>query len=211
MQFTTTGKPVDGPLATDRPHVLNFSGSYLLKWFGMQTTLGVIQTIAQGSPKSTCIPVVDSTSSCQYYDQRGTWATFSQDPNTGTFSVDKVEHDARMPLYTQTDFSFGHAFRVSKSNEAMKLAFEFNALNLLNQHAIMSYTPNPFGRNNQWLSFKVPKTVNPLGTDVQKFLTGYNLAAEATAQGGMVRNSRYGLPFLFQNSRTLRLGVRFVF
>jgi Carboxypeptidase regulatory-like domain/TonB-dependent Receptor Plug Domain len=211
MQFTTTGKPVDGPLATDRPHVLNFSGSYLLKWFGMQTTLGVIQTIAQGSPKSTCIPVVDSTSSCQYYDQRGTWATFSQDPNTGIFSVDKVEHDARMPLYTQTDFSLGHAFRVSKSNEAMKLAFEFNALNLLNQHAIMSYTPNPFGRNNQWLSFKVPKTVNPLGTDVQKFLTGYNLAAEATAQGGMVRNSRYGLPFLFQNSRTLRLGVRFVF
>src|SRR6267143_1494305 len=178
MQFTTTGKPVDGPLGTDRPHVLNASGSYLLKWFGMQTSLGVIQTIAQGSPKSTCIPVVDSTSSCQYFDQRGTWATFTQDPNTGTFSVDKVEHDARMPLYTQTDFSFGHAFRVSKSNEAMKLAFEFNALNLLNQHAIMSYTPNPFGRNNEWLSFKVPKTVNPLGTDVQKFLTGYNLAAE---------------------------------
>jgi hypothetical protein len=208
MQFTTSGKPVDGPLGTDRPHVLNFSGSYLLKWFGMQTTLGVIQTIAQGSPKSTCIPVVDSTSSCQYYDQRGTWATFSQDPNTGIFSVDKVEHDARMPLYTQTDFSFGHAFRVSKSNEAMKLAFEFNALNLLNQHAVMSYTPNPFGRNNEWLSFA---DSSALGTNVKKFLTGYNLAAEATAQGGMVRNSRYGLPFLFQNSRTLRLGVRFVF
>jgi len=209
MQFTTTGKPVDGPLGTDRPHVLNASGSYLLKWFGMQTSLGVIQTIAQGSPKSTCIPVVDSTSSCQYFDERGTWATFTQDPNTGIFSLGSVEHGARMPLYTQTDFSLVHAFKVSKSNEAMRLAFEFNATNLLNQHAVMSYTPNPFGRGNEWLSFATKS--NALGTDVQKFLTGYDLAAESTAQGGMVVNSRYGLPFLFQNARTLRLGVRFTF
>jgi hypothetical protein len=208
MQFTTTGEPVDGPLSTDRPHVLNMSGSYLLKWFGMQTSLGIIQTIAQGSPKSTCVPVVDSTSSCQFFGQRGTWATFSQDPNTGVFSVDRVEKDARMPLYTQTDFSLIHAFKVSKTNEAMRLAFEFNALNILNQHAIMSYTPNPFGRNNQWLGFTT--TANPLGTDVQKFMTGYDVAAEATAEG-LVQNSRYGLPFLFQSARTLRLGVRFTF
>jgi hypothetical protein len=175
----------------------------------MQTSLGVIQQIAQGSPKSTCVPVVDSTSSCQFFDQRGTWATFRQDPNTGIFSVDKVEHDARMPVYTQTDLSLIHSFKVSKTNEAMRLAFEFNAINVLNQHAVMSYLPNPFGRNNEWLSF--PTTANALGTDVQKFLTGYDVAKEATAQRNMVVNSRYGLPFLFQNARTLRLGARFTF
>ena len=209
MQFTTTGQPVDGPLPTDRPHVVNMSGSYILNWFGMQTTLGVIQTVAQGTPKSTCVPVVDSTSSCQFFDQRGTWATFSQDPNTGVFSLASVEHGARMPLYTQTDFSLGHSFKVNKTNEAMRMAFEFNAINLLNQHAVMSYLPNPFGRNNEWLSFST--TANPLGTNVQKFLTGYDVAAEATAQGNMVLNSRYGKPFLFQSARTLRLGVRFTF
>ncbi len=213
MQYTTTGKVVDGPLGTDRPHVLNMSGSYLLKWFGMETSLGLIQTIAQGTPKSTCIPVVDSTSSCQFFDQRGTWATFSQDPNTGIFSLDKVQHDARMPFYTQTDLSLIHAFKVSKSNEAMRLAFEFNALNLFNQHAIMAYNPNPFGRNNQWLTFG--SNANALGTDVQKFLTGYDVAAEANAQSTpkqeMLLNSRYGLPFLYQSARTLRLGVRFTF
>jgi len=213
MQYTTTGKVVDGPLGTDRPHVLNMSGSYLLKWFGMETSLGLIQTIAQGTPKSTCIPVVDSTSSCQFFDQRGTWATFTQDPNTGTFSLDKVQHDARMPFYTQTDLSLIHAFKVSKSNEAMRLAFEFNALNLFNQHAIMAYNPNPFGRNNQWLTFG--SNANALGTDVQKFLTGYDVAAEANAQSTpkqeMLLNSRYGLPFLYQSARTLRLGVRFTF
>lgn len=208
MQYSTTGKVADGPLGTDRPNVLNMAGSYTVKWFGMETMFGVVQTIAQGSPKSTCVPVVDSTSACQFFDKRGTWATFSQDPNTGVFSLDKVEHDARMPVYTQSDFSLNHSFKVSKSNEAMRLGFEFNALNLLNQHAVMSYLPNPFGRNNEWLQFT---DASLLGTDVKKFLTGYDVAAEATAQGGMVVNSRYGKPFLFQSARTLRLGVRFTF
>lgn len=208
MQFTTTGKVSDGPLGTDRPNVLNMSGAYTVKWLGMQSTFGVIQTVAQGTPKSTCVPVVDSTSACQFYDKRGTWATFAQNPTTGAFSVTGVQQDARMPVFTQTDFSFGHSFKVSKTNEAMRLAFEFNALNLLNQHAVMSYLPNPFGRNNEWLLFS---DSSALGTNVKKFLTGYNVATEATAQGSMVLNSRYGLPFLLQPSRTMRLGVRFVF
>jgi hypothetical protein len=72
----------------------------------------------------------------------------------------------------------------------------------------MSYMPNPFGRNNKRLKFS---DSSPLGTNVQKFLTGYDVANEATAQSGMVVNSRYGLPFLFQSARTMRLGVRFSF
>jgi outer membrane receptor protein involved in Fe transport len=209
MSFTTTGKPLDGPLGTDRPNVLNMSGYYTLRWFGMDTSFGVIQTFAQGTPKSTCVPVVDSTSACQFYgDQRGTFANFVQDPSTGVFTVASVEKNARMPMYTQTDFSLNHSFHVSKTREAMRLGLEFNASNIFNQHAVLSVAPNPFGRNNQWLKFT---DTSVLGTDVNKFLTGYDLAGEATAQGGMVRNSRYGLPFLFQGARNLRLGIRFTF
>ena len=113
-----------------------------------------------------------------------------------------------MPLLTQTDFSFGHSFKVSKANEAMRLAFEFSAINLLNQHAVLSVNPNPLGRGNQYLKFT---DSSPLRTDVKKFLTGYDVAAEMTAQSGLITNSRYGLPFLFQNARTMRLGVRFIF
>jgi len=43
----------------------------------------------------------------------------------------------------------------------------------------------------------------------QKLLTGYDLAAEANAQGGLVLNSRYGKPVLLQNARALRLAVKF--
>jgi|HubBroStandDraft_6_1064221.scaffolds.fasta_scaffold16294_2 outer membrane receptor protein involved in Fe transport len=208
MQYTTTGKVMDGVLPTDRPNVINFSGYYLLKWFGQETTFGLTQSIAQGTPKSTCVPVVDSVSSCQFYDQRGTFATFAQDPTTGLWSVTNVDHNARMPWFTQTDFNLGHSFGVSKKNEAMRLAFDFNATNILNQHAILSVSPTPFGRGNQWLSFS---DNSALGTNVQKFLTGYDLAKEANAQGGLVLNSRYGTPILLQNARTLRLGVKFVF
>jgi len=208
MQFTTSGKVMDGPLATDRPNVLNVSGYYLLKWRGTQTSFGVIQTVAQGTPNSTCVPVVDSTSSCQFYDQRGTFANFSQDPNTGIWTVGSVDHNARMPMLTQTDFSLSPSFKVSKTNEAMRLTFELNATNLFNQHAILSKYPNPFAQGTEWLAF--PTTSNALLTDVHKFLTGYNVAAEASSQG-LVLNSRYGLPFLFQNSRNLRLGVKFTF
>jgi len=208
MQFTTSGKVADGPLGTDRPHVLGMAGSYTVRWFGMETSFGLIQTVAQGSPKSTCVGVVDSTSACQFYDQRGTWATFAQDQATGAFSVTSVDHHARMPFLTQTDFNLGHSFKVSKTNEAMRLAFEASAINLLNQHAVLSVSPNPFAQGNEYLKFS---DNSPLGTDVKKFLTGYDVAAEATAQGKLIKNSRYGAPFLFQNARTLRLGVRFIF
>ena len=208
MQYTTSGKVMDGPLSTDRPNVLNMSGYYTLRWLGMETTFGIIQLVAQGTPKSTCIPVVDSTSSCQFYEQRGTFAHFTQDPTTGVWSLGSVEHNARMPLYTQTDFNLGHSFKVSKSNEAMRLGFELNASNLFNQHAVLSVYPNPLGRGTEWLSFS---DSSPLGTNVLKFLTGYNPVTEFNNQGGMVANTRYGLPFLFQNSRTMRLAVRFTF
>ncbi|MGB7847252.1 MAG: carboxypeptidase regulatory-like domain-containing protein [Candidatus Acidiferrum sp.] len=209
MQYTTTGKVVDGPLATDRPNVLNMSGYYPIKWLGMLTTVGLIQTVAQGSPKSTCVPVVDSASSCQFYDQRGTWANFAQDPTTGVFNLTSVEHGARMPLYTQTDLSLAHGFKVSKTNEAMRLTFEFDAYNLLNQHAVLSVSPDPFHGTNQYLKFADP--TNPAGANVSKFLTGYDVAAEATAQGNMILSSHYGLPILLQSARTMRLGVRFNF
>ena len=205
MQYTTSGKVVDGPLGTDRPNVLNMSGSYILRWFGMESTFGLIQSIAQGSPKSTCVPTVDSASSCQFYDQRGTWANFAQDPVTGVFSVTSVETGARMPTYTQTDFSLAHSFKVSKSNEAMRLTFEFEASNILNQHAVVSVSPSPF--RTSYLTFPTL----PQDQATLKFLTGYDVAAEATAQGNLILNSRYGLPLLFQTSRTMRLGVRFNF
>lgn len=206
MQYTTTGAVVDGVLGTDRPNVLTAAGFYPLRWLHMDSTLGLIQTIAQGTPKSTCVPVVDSTSSCQFWGQRGDWANISRDA-TGNLVLDGVQSGARMPVYKQTDLNLSHSFGVSKTNEALRLSFEVNVINILNQHAVLAYNPNPFAQSNEFIKLS---DSSQLGYNVQKFLTGYDPIAEANAQG-LIKSSRYGLPILYQGARAVRLGTRFTF
>jgi len=209
MQYTSSGKVTDGPLGTDRPNVVAAAGSYNLKWLGMMSTVGIVQTIAEGSPRSTCIPVIDSTSSCQFYDQRGQWASLTHD-GTGNLILGGVDTGARMPVYTQTDFNIDHSIGLSKSNEALKLTFEFNVLNLFNQHADLADNPNPFAQSNEWLLFPPTPSEAPAIYDYLTALTGYNAVSRANSQG-LILNSAYGKPILFQNARTVRLGVKFNF
>jgi hypothetical protein len=207
MQYTTSGKVMDGPLSTDRPHVVTGTGFYRLKWWRMETTFGATQIIAQGSPKSTCVPVIDSTSSCQYFDQRSEFANLARDAS-GNLVLSSVTMGARMPMFYQTDFNFGHQFGVSKTNEAMKLAFEWNVTNILNNASVLSVNPNPFAQANEWLAFS--SKANWAGYDFLTALTGYDPVARANAQS-LTLNSQYGLPFLFQSRRTMRMAVRFIF
>jgi hypothetical protein len=208
MQYTTSGKVMDGVLSTDRPNVVTMVGFYRLRWWGMETTFGVNQLIGQGSPKSTCVPVIDSTSSCQYWDQRGDFANIHRDSATGNLVLDSVTSGARMPNYYETDFNFGHQFRVSKTNEAMRLGFEWNVLNLLNNASVLAVNPNPFAQNNEWLSFN--SSANWAGYDFLTALNGYDPIARSNAQTRTL-NSQYGLPFLLQNRRTMRMAIRFTF
>jgi hypothetical protein len=208
MQFTTSGKVMDGPLSTDRPNVLTMVGAYTLKWWGMETTLGANQIVAQGSPKSTCVPVIDSTSSCQYWDQRSDFANLTRDSATGNLVLGSVTNGARMPKYAETDFNFSHQFSVSKTNEAMKLRFEWNVLNLFNNDSILAVDPNPFAQATEWLAF--PSTANAAGYDFLTALKGYDPVAMANSQS-LVLSGTYGKPFLFQNRRNMRMTLRFVF
>jgi outer membrane receptor protein involved in Fe transport len=214
MQYTTTGKLNDGPLATDRPNTFFVNGYYSLKWWGMTTRFGGTQFVEQGTPKSTCVPVIDSTSACQYWDQRGEFANIHRDPSTGNLVLDSVTMGARTPKFVQTNFNIGHDVGISKSNEAMKLTFELNIINLFNNDSPLAYNPNPFASTNEWLKF--PSAANAAGTDFLTALTGYNPLAvgnsEAAAKTAtIIYNNRYGLPFLFQNRRALRFTVGFTF
>jgi Carboxypeptidase regulatory-like domain/TonB dependent receptor len=208
MQYTTTGKVVNGVLGTDRPNVLTINSYYPLRWFGQETTFGIIQSVAQGSPKSTCVPVVDSTSSCQFWGQRGTFANINRDPATGNLVLAGVDTGARMPWYTQTDFNLGHSFAVSKAHEGMRIAFEATVQNIFNQRAVLAVQPNPFAQANEFLKFT--NLALPLGYDVKAFLTGYDPIAHANSEG-LTLNSKYNKPILFQGARTMRLGVKFIF
>jgi hypothetical protein len=212
MQFTTFGKIMDGVLSTDRPHVIGGVGYYRLKWLGMETTLGLTQIIASGSPKNTCISTIQSGSSCQFFAQRGTFVDITPDA-AGNWVEGAVHHDARTPWYTQTDVNFGHELKPSKTREAMRLRFEWNVLNALNQANVLQYQPNPtFGSQN--ISLQDP--TNPTGLDFKTLMTGWDPFAAANATkykvaSPLTLSSRYGLPFLFQTRRTMRMAVKFIF
>jgi hypothetical protein len=109
------GKPDDGPLATDRPHTAKAFLYYRLKWKGMETDLGVTQSAFQGTPISSCLPVVGTSSACQWMEQRGNFVQLSRAPNGDIVKGDVVK-DARTDPFINTDLSFHHIIRCMKAS-----------------------------------------------------------------------------------------------
>ncbi len=217
MTYTPSGKIDDGPLATDRPNTATAYGFYRLRWAkGMETLFGFTQTLFQGTPISTCLPVVGSSSACQWAEGRGNEATFSRAAD-GTITKTGVIHDARTDPLIQTDFSIHHEIPVSKSHENMRLSFEAQASNLFNQHAKTGIYQFAIP-TNQISPTRDSRFSGDPKIDWNKVMTAYNYqdalngsGTFAGVQSPLTLASRYGLPVLFQQARNMRLAVRFTF
>jgi hypothetical protein len=223
MTYLPSGEIDDGPLATDRPSTFKAFGFYRLKWFGGQTILGGTQLVYQGTPISTCLPVVGTSSACQWAEGRGNYVNFSRNAD-GSIAKTGVEMNKRGPAYTQTDLTVRHEVMVSKEHENMRLSFEANIGNLFNQRAATS-----------WYEFGIPTNlINPartnrlsgdLGVDFGKVMNGYNYVdalnatgafAGTTSSGTKIQSpltlaSRYGMANGWQGARNIRMTVRFAF
>ncbi len=207
MQFTSHGQFQDGPLSTDRPHALKLIGWYRLSYWGMESYFGVFESIFSGTPVSTCWPAGGTTSSCVYVENRGNFVKLHRAAN-GDFVSDGIIKDFRTPRYTNTDFSFKQEFKVNKSNEAMRVTFEWDVLNLLNQHSILSLNPVPLAGSNTTVT---PRTnTNETKIDWTTFLSGWDYIALSNSQNRIFSN-RYALPNLLQAARTMRFIVSFRF
>jgi len=207
--FTYKGALGNGPLPTDRPNTLKGYMYYTVPWKGMNTTLGLFQVAYQGSPMSSYTDVglqypqyipLEAT----YIFGRGQWANTTTDP-TGAITFG-TPYARRTPWYTQTDFNLGHSIKVNKNNEQQVLSFNGTFTNLLNQHAVVSYwegfNSNYFG--NAFFN----GAIYGGAAYYQSVETGYNPQAAAA---GMVLNSHYGSPNIWQLSRRIRLGAQFTF
>ena len=229
MTYLPNGKLDDGPLATDRPHTGKVQGYYRVKWLGMESNIGAIQSAFQGSPISSCIPVVGTSSACQWAEGRGNFVKFHRDPANGNFVVDNVVKNARTSPYFQTDLVVNHQIKVSKQHEQMRLVMEGNAYNVFNQHAATAYyqfvTPA-----NLVSPARLRRFSGDPGVDWNTVMTGYNYVdalngtgafagtitqvgatGPTTVQPPLTLASRYGQPVLYQSARQIRLAVRFVF
>jgi hypothetical protein len=162
---------------------------------------------------STCLPVVGTSSACQWAEGRGNFVHFSRAAN-GDIVKDGVTYGARTPNLLQTDASVRHEIPFK---ESMRLAFEMNVLNVLNQRAPEAYYE--FAIPTGLIS---PTRASRFSGDPQidwgKVMNGYNYmdalnatGAFAGVQSKLTLASRYGLPQLFQMARNVRLQVRFTF
>ena len=213
MTYLPNGKIDDGPLSTDRPHTATAYAFYRLRWAHMETQLGFTQYAFQGTPANTCLPVVGSSSACQWGDGRGNVVQLTRSSN-GDISAGNVVHDARTDPLIQTDFNLRHEIVVK---EGQRLAFEATFLNLFNQRATEAYYE--FAIPTNLIS---PTRASRFSGDPQvdwgRVMNGYNYidalngtGAFAGVQSKLTLASRYGMPNLFQQARNLRLAVRFTF
>lgn len=214
MQFDAYGKPFEGPLPTDRPHSLNIFGNYRLKTFLGETSVGLSQYIASGTPVSTCFPIGgSSTSACQFVEGQGGWVNFGYNTNTGDLTLTSIEHGRRTPVFSETGMNFSHYVHVSKEHENRRLGGEINASNLLNQHTAVAYNQTPLTAAAQIVSGATP--ANPIGTNFLAEMTGYNYTdvSNGVTSGSARRilSNQYGLPNVFQPARQIRLKIMYQF
>jgi outer membrane receptor protein involved in Fe transport len=213
--FGANGLSNNGPLPTDRPNALKAYGYYTLPWWGNtnKTTFGIFTAAYSGSPVSAhtdvglVIPegIFPFPIEALYPFGRGKWVNITGTPGNLTFSA---PFDRRTPWYSQTDFNISHAIKVNHNNEAQTLTLSAEFTNLLNQRSVTAYWE---GFNSAFNGSQLfPFSIFNGASFYQQVESGYNVQAQANS-AGLVLNSLYGQPLLWQSPRSIRLGVAFTF
>ncbi len=201
-------KNVLGPLGTDRPHTFKLFGTYELKTKAGSTFFGLTQVAYSGTPDSTTVIYLSAP----------------------TFPYGRGDL-GRTPVYTQTDLGLHHEARIT---ERMKVKFEADIRNLFNQAAAISRVTQ-FNRAGAISEAQLPVVKFFAGYDPKTFVTVrgsvpynpiYGLpGASYRAGGGPVNgalvtglgsvgsawsasNPNFGA---YQDFRTIRLAIRFIF
>lgn len=208
--FGGSGKSNNGKLPTDRPNVFKSYLSYTLPWWKRQVTnIGLFQDFLQGTPLGSYFDIGGATTG-QPYDGvfawgRDKWVDVTTNA-TGVMTVG-TPYTKRTPWYVQSDLNASHEVKVG---ERKSISFEATALNAFNQRAVASI----FESIDSW---NFPVSARPGGLSIAHgaasylaYESGYDPAALLNARP-IVKNSQYGQPYLFQNGRTLRLGVHYTF
>jgi hypothetical protein len=231
FSWNADGGSSSGPLPTDRPNTFKGYAYYELPWGKLSskstTDFGIFQYLYSGAP-TTSYTDVGYGGSAWPVDlvNRGKWIDVSQDPTTGVISVGNPR-TYRTPEYMQTDFNFQQNYKIS---EQKALSFSATFSNLLNQRAVTA-------RNGQIDTGYGFMGITPTGNGCGFALgagagaypcfiaagQAFYAAAEAPysisqglnsslfTAGPQTLNSQYGKPLYYQQTRTIRLGVKFTF
>ena len=140
----------------------------------------------------------------QFVEGLGNWVSVHRDPTAGDLVKDGIVKGYRTPAFTQTDLQLAHQFKLSKTRENLRFGVSFNVLNLFNQHAKMGFVESP-------VSYGAVLPVDAEGwIDWLALTRGWDYTSLTNEQWGTV-NALYGMPSLFQPSRSAYLRVQFSF
>jgi len=215
FQYDANGRSSSGPLGTDRPHAFKGYAYYRIPWMGgrMSTNFGWFQTMYSGTPMSTYTDVGFSFAQPPYSggfpvypEDRGRWANMKLVDNGSGVLIPTVTSvcSCRTPWFLQSDASFRQEFKLNKQNEAQVLTFTADFSNLFNQQRVTAFYSQLDTANFQ--SF-----IRPNGHfDYSSFEHPYDWKGLLVTDG-VVGNSQYGKPLLYQLGRSIRLGVRYTF
>ena len=219
FSWNAQGGSSSGLLPTDRPNSFKGYAYYELGWMKKFTTdFGIFQYAYSGTPLTSYEDVgygfgAPSNAFPTDVVDRGKWVSVSQNPTTGLVSFGPAITN-RTPWYVQTDFNLQQNYKLS---EQKVISFSATFANLFNQRAVVS--TNQQIDSNNYTNFIAPNGLFLVNGPAfyAAAEAPYNYQAETNsaftnAQGkALTINSQYGMPYLYQIARTLRLGVKFTF
>ena len=215
FSFDSHGQSSSGLLPTDRPSAFKgyayYEMNFKKKW---STDLGLFQFAYQGSPVSSYIDVgysvIPGNFFAQYVEGKGNYVDVSGTYGNLTAGPPRVR---RTSWFTQTDFNLTQNYKMS---ETKVVSFFLTAPNLLNQRAVTAYTEQI--DSGQFSSFLQPGGVpfyfGGIAYSAYEHPYDFRSLLNATAgpgTPGIIPNSQYGKPYLFQSARNMRLGLKFTF
>jgi hypothetical protein len=141
---------------------------------------------------------------------RGKWVDLAQDPTTGEITVGSPR-TFRTPWYMQSDFNLQQNYKLS---ETKAISFSATFQNLFNQHSVTAYNAQvDSGAAQQFLvpgGTFIANGVDFYAAAMAPFNLSQNLNNSSTG-GPLALSSQYGQPLYYQNSRTIRLQLKFTF
>ena len=185
-----TGRPDNGRLATDRPHVFNFYGSYAYNWMGRnsnETTFSLFTTAQSGIPITSSVEIFANEVILNGRGDLGRTETF-----------------------TRSDVAVQHRYRFGRDSR-YAVVFNVNVNNVFNENNVTDFyrliTDVGIDISNSNLGFATQTAAinaaitNGVGAQIRSYLAGSATRVDP----------RYGLPSAFQAPRNVRFGMRFQF
>lgn len=190
--FTAAGGSDYGPLGTDRPHVFNAYGGYVLDWKGSNNTteFSAFQTFQSGTPQSTLVSFIVPI----FLTKRG--------------------DRGRTPMLTQTDFAVTHKYRFG-ADQRFGLEMDVNFLNLFDQETVTGYQNT--ASNISLGSFSATQGYGCASGDYPCLLNKFNagtLSSQINTNLNTIINAKradYGFASGYQGARNIRFGFKFTF